>query len=370
MTERELVCALHEIARREVPDDVNLWPAIRARVEPIRRPVLVARLRPATRLGWAGLALVLLLVVGTVGYALAPVVGRLFEQETGLSRVQQAGLSQEIDLRQTVDGVTVILERGYADANRIVLGYTIQSSDGRRYDPASMVLSGSSGTVFTPTVGMGAIGQDDVLEISLPPGEGGYIFSFDATGLPEAPSTLDLNLEVELREFIVPANTPGQPVAQDKAAAQPAGAAVAEAGPARSGAVVGPFVFDFRLPFLPGYTVDVGQTATAAGVTLELKRVVVTPSETRALLCIEAPGDGWESWAVVATLGTEEGEAHSAWSATRQDQCSLHGFLPPLAGQHGDWKLVVTELIEFAGIESGGGNTRLSGPWVFYFRVP
>jgi hypothetical protein len=343
MREQRVVRTLQEIAEREVPDSMDLWPAIRARLQLRRHRSPRTRLVPTTRLGWAFLALVLLLAVSTMAYAVVPVVNRLFQQEVGLRQVEQAGLSQQIDLSQTIDGVTVTLERGYADVGRIVLGYTIHSADDRRHDPYSMELNDASGTVYPPTVGMGVTGQSDVMEISLPPGEGGYVFSFDASDLQGMPSSLDLYLEVELREFLLLRKG--------------------------EGAVVGPFTFDFDLPLNPGHTIEVQQIVETAGVTLELKRVLVTPSETRALLCIEAPGDEWEHWAVVATLRTEAGQAENAWGANPEEDCALHGFLPPLHGQEGDWTLTVTELIEFAQVPSEE-QTRLSGPWVFHFRVP
>jgi hypothetical protein len=231
-----------------------------------------------------------------------------------------------------------------------------------------MRLSDANGALLLPTVGMGVTGQSDVMEISLPPGEGGFVFSFDATDLQGVPSILDLHFEIELREFVLPPNEPALPSAQEKLPALPA-MTVPEATPVREGTSVGPFTFDFGLPLSPGHMIEVQQTVEAAGVALELKRVVVTPSETRALLCIESPGHEWEHWAVVATFVTRAGQAENAWSANPEEGCTLHGFLPPLDGQEGDWTLTVTELIELAD-EPSGEQTRLSGPWVFRFRVP
>jgi hypothetical protein len=368
MNEQRVVRALQEIAEREVADNVDLWPAIQARLQRRRRRSRWAQLRPTTRLGWAFLAMALLLAVSTMAYAVVPVVSRIFQQEVGLRHVERAGLSQEIDLSQTIDGVTVTLERGYADINRIVLGYTIHAVDGRRYAAYSMRLSDANGALLLPTVGMGVTGQSDVMEISLPPEEGGFVFSFDAADLQGVPSTLDLHLEIALKKLVLPPNELALPSAQENLPALPA-LTVAEATPVSEGTLVGPFTFDFGLPLSPGHTVEVQQTVEAAGVALELKRVVVTSSETRALLCIESPGHEWEHWAVVATFATKAGQAENAWSANSEEGCALHGFLPPLNGQEGDWTLTVTELIEFAD-EPSGEQVRLPGPWVFHFRIP
>ena len=107
---------LYEIAAEGVPNSRDLWPSIRAHLKPNRRRVRLAALRPATRLGWAVLALATILTVSTVAYAVVPVVSRLFQQEVGLRDVEQAGLSQTIDRSQTIDGITVTLEQGYAAA--------------------------------------------------------------------------------------------------------------------------------------------------------------------------------------------------------------------------------------------------------------
>lgn len=368
MKEQRVVQTLQEIAEREVADSVDLWPAIQARLQPRRRRSRWAQLRPTTRLGWAFLAMALLLAMSTMAYAVVPIVSRLFQQEAGLSHIERVGLSQEIDLSLTIDGITVTLERGYADINRIVLGYTIHAADGRRYDPYSIRLSDANGAVLLPMIGMGVTGQSDVMEISLPPGEGGFVLSFDAADLQSMPSILDLHLEIELKEFVLPLNEPDLPPAQENLSAPPV-VTVAGTTAMHEGALVGPFTFDFGLPLSSGHTIEVQQTVEAAGVALELKRVVVTPSETRALLCIESPGHEWEDWAVVATLGTEAGQAENAWSANSEEDCALHSFLPPLDEQEGDWTLTVTEVIEFAN-EPSGEQMRLSGPWVFRFRVP
>ena len=96
-----------------------------------------------------------------------------------------------------------------------------------------------------------------------------------------------------MKEFVLPTNESVLPPTLDDPQAAPA-VIVTEATSERNGVLVGPFTFDFDLPLSPGHTVEVQQIAETAGVALELKRVLVTPSETRALLCIEAPGDEWE----------------------------------------------------------------------------
>jgi hypothetical protein len=340
MNERQIGQGLHELAGQAVPDDLDLWPAIQARVVPRHRSRWV-QLRPATRPGWAPLILALCLALGAGAWALSSIVDRLFRMDPGLNYVGQAGLGQDLALSQTVDGVTVTLERGYADANRIAVGLTVHGSYILGYDLAHVALSDRHGRPFPLSMGMGVKSQSDVLELELPSGTGAHVLSFDASALGGAPSTLDLHLVVEV------ARSP-MPLSQH---------------------VIGPFIFDFSLPLNPGKVVDAQQRVTAASVDIELRQVVVTPSETQILLCLGAPSEAGTSWGAVSTLHTETGQADGVWVRSAEEGCALLGFLPPLYDQPGEWTLTVTELVMHDRTQPGE-PARMAGPWVFHFHVP
>src|SRR3989304_4410174 len=63
---------------------------------------------PRTRLAWVLLPLILLIIAG-VAYATSSVVRERFVSL--FPHIEQTGLTQELDLRQTIDGVTVRVER-------------------------------------------------------------------------------------------------------------------------------------------------------------------------------------------------------------------------------------------------------------------
>jgi hypothetical protein len=340
MNERQIAQSLHELARQAVPDDLDLWLAIRARVTPRHRSRWV-QLMPTTRLSRVFLVLALCLAFGAGAWAVSPIVDRLFRVDPGLDHVGQAGLGQDLALSQTVDGVTVTLEWAYADANRIAIGLTVHGSYILGYDLAHIALRDRHGRPFPLSMGMGAKGQSDVLQLELSSGEGAHVLSFDASALRGAPSTLDLGLVVEV------ARSP-MPLSQH---------------------VIGPFIFDFSLPLNPGKVVDVQQRVTAASVDVELRQVVVTPSETRVLLCLGAPGGIGTNWGAVSTLRTETGQADGVWVRSAAEGCALHGFLPPLYDQPGEWTLTVTELVMHDRTQPGE-PARMAGPWVFHFHVP
>jgi len=391
MKEQQTVQILQEIAEQEVPASLDLWPAIRARVQPQRHSFRWAQLMPATRLGWAFMALVLCLAFGAVAYAVVPVVSRLFQQEAGLRHVEQANLVQELNLSQTMDGVTVTLERAYADANRIVVGFTIKAPNGQRYDASHLTLTDAAGAVFSGMHGYGVTGQSDILKVSLPPGEGAYVFAFDAAPVEGAPAELDLRLEMEVKEFVLPPYALEPPPTPISPPAEPPDSMAVEALPAPEGAIVGTLTFDFSVPFIPGRVAEVNQTVEDAGVAVCLERVVVTPSETRAYLRFASPGGEAEGWIPIAMLQApgEEGESYTGYVGSYGPASYQYGFLAPLYERRGEWTLTVTELVgtdierlesqilllrqadsAVVSVDAAEFQTRLAGPWVFRFRMP
>ncbi len=353
-----------------------------------RRPFRWARGMPATRLGWAFMALVLCLAFGAVAYAVVPVVSRLFQQEAGLRHVEQANLVQELNLSQTVDGVTVTLERAYADANRIVVGFTIKDPNGQRYDASHLTLTDAAGAVFSGMHGYGVTGQSDILKVSLPPGEGAYVLAFDAAPVEGAPAELDLRLVMEVREFMLPLDAPEPPPTPISPPDEPPASMVVEALPVPEGAIVGIFTFDFSVPFIPGRVAEVNQTVEDAGAAVCLERVVVTPSETRAYLRFDSPG-GEAEWIPIAMLQApgEEDKSYTGYVGSYGPASYQYGFLAPLYERRGEWTLTVTELVghdierlesqilrqadsAVVSVDAAEFQIRLAGPWVFCFRVP
>ena len=51
--------------------------------------------------------------------------------------------------------------------------------------------------------------------------------------------------------------------------------------------VIGPFTFDFTIPFYPAQVVEPQQTVSANGYTITLDRVAVAPSLLRSQICFD-----------------------------------------------------------------------------------
>jgi hypothetical protein len=75
---------------------------------------------PRTGLAWAIAILILLMLTGGIAIA-ASNMSKFFDKM--LPGISQSGLITELNMSQTIDGVTVVLEQGYADSEKVVIGY-------------------------------------------------------------------------------------------------------------------------------------------------------------------------------------------------------------------------------------------------------
>lgn len=350
MRDQQIKQALQGIAEQKVPPDLDLWPALKAELAHSQTVATTFNWhlawRPATRLGWSGLTLLVLLFFGTVAYAFSPAIRSLLHLDPSLEEVSSAGLGQPLDLSETIDGVTAALNWAYADENRVVIAYTIQDSSQQQYEPRQFTLSDSAGTVFSSTVGMGTIGASDILRTALPPGEGQYVFSFDASPVSGIPSTLDLHLQFTLASS--------------------------------EEAVVGPFSFDFTVPYYYGRVAEPKQIVTTDSISVTLEKVVLTPSEFTAVICFAEPEEGFNTWLPISQVEVQaEGASSKAKASTQRHlndpNCTINSYFPSLYKYTGSWTLTVTELVGFKEPAVDGNppeQLRIQGPWTFQFELP
>ncbi len=237
MNKQQFKHALHELAVRAVPSSLDLWPTILARVNRQLHGTPWTRLFPNSRFGWVGLTFAVLLFLSATVYAAAPVISRLLQMDEQLKGADSASLGQSLDLSQTIGNVAVTVQWAYADTDRILIGYAIKSSDGRRFDPYSEALTDAAGMAFRASTGYGVTGQSDVLGVTLPPGEGTFIRVFENKVTTEA-KPLSLRLTLYVQELILP-STPD---------AHSLDSGVVQVQPLNAATVIGPFTFDFTIP--------------------------------------------------------------------------------------------------------------------------
>jgi len=237
---QQLVADLHAFFHLAVP--------ARLRVE----PVLTPRPASAARWRWSRFALVgavaIFALVGATCLAL-PLLQSLWSEDRGLQHVTQAGLARELDLRQTINGVTVHVQKGYADANRIAIGYSVElppttpGDDGPQF--SSAILTDDDGATY-PSRGFTATGDSPL---------GAQVHNFAPLGVSGA---RDIAFTLTIPEVI---------------RAPKAGGTVRT--------FRGPWVFNFTLPMAAARVVEPALTVTRPGVELTVTRIAVAPSATR-----------------------------------------------------------------------------------------
>jgi hypothetical protein len=306
-------------------------------------------------------AILVMLLIGGGVYAITPVLNQALTQldDTGLKQVDAAGLMHDVDLSQTIDGYTIHLQRVYADANRVMVAYTVQGADQKitGFTPNEMHLTTPDGLAL-PMHGRFGLAKDGGVE--------GNIFTFDADSIQGHPAEVSLRLEVYGLQVFT-SDAPSPPTGQPE---EP------------TTIVSGPFVFDFTVPFVAGRVIDVNQTITANGVPITLDRLLITPSMTRAYFQLQDTngipakewwpetrlnGDGWTvDWYGGGSSRIEDNRRH------------VLAFEQALFDKHGEWTLTIERLRgedpakRAAAIEKGEAWNQeiIEGPWEFKFVVP
>ncbi|MCS6880456.1 MAG: DUF4179 domain-containing protein [Oscillochloridaceae bacterium] len=235
MKKQELRQILHEIAMQAVPSNRDVWPMLRERLTAQPQPMQRARLLPATRLAWLGFVVTILFVFSITVYAAEPWLNRLFEKDERLQHID-LNLRRSLNLSQTIENVTVTVEWAYADADRALIGYTIRSSDGKRFDPYQETLTEKGDVTLPRQGGYGITGQSDILQVNLPAGEGAYVAIFNNIS---ASRTLIVQFKVYAQELALPSNA--APTADTTETA-------IVLTPVPVGRMIGPFTFDFDVP--------------------------------------------------------------------------------------------------------------------------
>jgi hypothetical protein len=186
------------------------------------------------------------------------------------------------------------------------------------------------------------------------------ISSFDASGIPGSPEKLNLKLTVPVLDWTKPGiDAP----------------------------VLGVFTFDFNLPVHSGIAFDVNQTVEAAGIPITLQKVEISPYQTK-IIFQPLPQDVQDSGAILSqiTLKMQSGKSIENSSGGKQGELFVSYFMGDFTDQHGDCTLTINELVspgfditQATELPGSPGvyyctdcppSPRVSGPWVFHFKVP
>ena len=358
MYEERLERELHDFFRAETTahePDFNWWDKTIVNVTGQNKRNRWLGLMPKTRLAWILLPLVLILVGGTA-YAASSVIDQLFQKYTGT--IGKNGLSQEMDLSQTINGVTVRLERAYADNNVALLGYTV--SGPIDYFAGLDTLTTADGQILLDEGAMGFVpGSTEVFDNWAPAEHLAVVGTFDTSSLTGVSAELNLNLTVPVRDWT---------------------------NPGINATVVGVFTFNFSVPVHPGIAVDVNQTAAAKGFSFNLRDVEISHYQTKVLFQPFTQAFQDSGAIPFITLTTPSGKSVSYSSGGFQNDLPVYYFMGDFTGEHGEWTVTISELdypgdmTETTVVPGSGGDviegrsaapsTHLSGPWVFHFKTP
>jgi hypothetical protein len=353
MNEKRIRDALRQIARKRTAHHTDLWTRIEPQVQPRQR-----RMMPylATPLG-AALVIILLLTISAGAYA---AIQKLSDFDPGIQQAQEDELGSIVGKSQTVDGVTMQVDWVYADAHRAAVFFTV-SQEESAYRPMGfpvldMKLRTADGTLLPVIFGGGGGGSGG----GGGGGENGTItpapyvmwtfsgsMNFDTSSIVGTPTDLALHMDLHLSAEMVPVL----------------------GGPSEM-VDIGPFNFDFSVPFIPAVTFEPKTSETVGDITLTLERVSVTPSSTKTTLCTTGTDHDWLPEARLDTgdqalsdlgfIGIPPQTSRNGTTA-----CATLDFLAPYRGEPVSWILIVDRLQE--AISNG---TTINGPWRYEVDVP
>ncbi|HVB22032.1 MAG TPA: DUF4179 domain-containing protein [Ktedonobacteraceae bacterium] len=308
----------------EPPTSVN-WTAVRvmhaeqvtrkrASILPLRAPA--RRQYPLLRKAVLVPVLVgLVLVTVAFTFTLTPLMSLLLSLQPSGQSLLNKGLFVNINQSQTIDGKTVTLQDGYADASQIVLGYTVSPTN-------------AFGIVGIPALStQQAVGliPDDMLLMASRGNTEGASFHFSSSRITGSPSTLNLRLQIPI-------------------------SSKTSQGHYKS---LGTVIFNFTLPFHRGKVLTPGLRVTSHGKIATLERVSIAQSSTR-----------------IAVQGLDMNEA---LSATLQPAGKATNSLEDISfatDEPNAWSFIYAD--DFSKIPGTWTFTVRQGidTWVFHFTVP
>jgi hypothetical protein len=321
----QLVQELDSICSAPQPPASVNWPAVRAihTEQTTRKRAIVLPFRTSARpwyLFFRKATLVpvfigLVLVTAAFTFTLTPLMNFLLSLQPSGQKLISGHLFVDINQSQTIDGKTVTLQDGYADASQIILGYTI--SPAKAFDIVGIPdLSTQQGVELIP---------DNTLTMASSENTAGASFHFSSSRIAGNPNILKLRLKISMSSKTSPGHFKKLGIA----------------------------TFDFTLPFHPGKVLTPGQQVTSHGKAATLAYVSIAQSSTRiAVLGLD------EKLALSATLqpaGKATNSLENISFATDEPGAWSFIYDSDLSQDPGPWVFTVKQ-----GIHT----------WVFHFVVP
>jgi hypothetical protein len=344
----------------EPPDPVGVWNQLLPQLDsqrkfhrwhlPLRtgqrRDAIVAppqRLRSGYKLPVRGavvlaaLVAILVMLVGAAYAAGIPILTTLFHLESGTQQILQTNQYTDYHQSKSVNGFTITIEKAYADANRVIIGYTITGPANRNQDDefafGLSTLTTAQGVKLPFMKGIGSLAVQGI---------SGNTSSFDASTIQGNPKELQLHLAIPFGTHLLSA----------------------------AFKITGALTFNFVVPFHAGKVINVHQSVVADGKTVTLERVVITASETRLYIQGFNAQDKPNGYSIVANLSVP-GQTYTGGGGNRATGLWTMNFDIPLLGKHGQWTLAIRKEITLKDSSTGLYHlVPVSGAlWTFHFTV-
>lgn len=221
-----------------------------------------------------------------------------------LEFLREQGFGSAPGLTQTIGDVTMTLDWVYADTQQFAVQFSIQNAPPEALAagmPSGFVLSDQQGYRFSYSSGYtspGAAPDSTTMNLRYytqaihETADGQWTVENDYFGAvyDSLPETLDLTFEARLEggeTLVIPPDHTPEPNEDYSKFMQPV-------------EPVGTFTFDVRVPLYAETRLAPQQSVEAAGLTLTLEEVALTPSKLSARLCYELPDA--RDWRPAATL--------------------------------------------------------------------
>ena len=137
----------------------------------------------------------------------------------------------EINVRETIEGITVAVDRAYFYSNKVGIEYTVTglsqspSEDSREYEPWARIMDDRANRMFRMAGGSGVRAGSPLDGMEVPSGTVKEVIAVDVTDVQADASGMRLRFTVNVDESIRDADSAER--------------------------VIGPYVFSLELPFVP-----------------------------------------------------------------------------------------------------------------------
>jgi hypothetical protein len=369
-TDDALRKALWQTAVNDIPENIDLWPGIQAKVSSKKSAPAPIRWKLSFTLV---IVLAALIMVATAVYAYYRIM-----IDPGLQTVENAGKVAAINQTaaptvfaavpsqlapaagssvKTHNGITVTLNWAYADENRLALQLSVEGlklPEGAFTGDFICKLYVSNGQ----GVSIGSIAPADIHTEKDKPGQPivlTYISyqHLDASRIDHLDLDMDLTIGAcgprwNFGEVAIPGQETQTPTPPP---------------------LIGNYHFNVRIPVYKGLALTSDQAVSENGITIHLETVTLSPSFSSLQICYQ-PQNGkqvdmtdWAPQVVLAADGDQpiDLQAYQAYRIKFSEACDEMGAPIALAKQPNQFKVIVQRISTDSGV--------IEGPWVFIIHA-